>query len=120
MHFIVHILAWEPITNERLTKIMAPFNEAQVFKDVDDNTESWMPVPRPQFTWDYYTPVNENVHHKLEDCFALIAPDGYCMARRWWDGMKWINRSNEFDNFCRQNIHKWAGKAYMVEVDCHA
>ena len=119
MHFIVHVLSFAPITRSKLEQIMAPFDEDRVFKDVNEDTEEWLPVPRPQFTWDYYTIHDEIQWKKPADCFALIAPDGYCIARKWWDGRVRVDREKEFERYCQDNEDKWAGKAYMVEVDCH-
>jgi len=119
MHFIVHILSKAPITRGRLEQIMAPFDEDRVFKDINEDTESWLPITYPQFTWDYYTVHDEILWHDPKDCYAIIAPDGYCIARKWWDGHMRVDREKDFEIFCLQNMDKWAGKCYMVELDCH-
>lgn len=119
MHFCVHILSNEPMTVERLNQIMEPFYEGNVYARLNEENESWMPTPRPQFLWDYWDIQDPIRFHTVSDCYALIDPTGYCIARKWWDGRMLVDRTREFEIYCLEHQDEWVGKVYMVELDCH-
>lgn len=73
---------------------------------------------RPQFDWDHYTIDAPIMFEKPEDCFVIIDPHGYAIARRWWNGSEWVDQNDKFEEFVRNNREKWKGCA-MYEIHYH-
>ena len=106
------------MTFEEIDKIMAPYYEGEVFKYDPEKDEYTEPDPYPQVRWDYYTVADKVMFEKPEDCFVLIDPDGYVIARTWWNGKKHINQKKKFEKFVKANRSKWSG-CRMAELDIH-
>lgn len=122
MHACVHILSRKPLTYEDLRRIMEPYYEENVYPEYEEDAEGQTVVKSiiyPQFKWDYYD-VNEPIRwHNISDCFILIDPDGWCIARKWWNGRKHIDQTLDFEVYIAEHLQEWVGKVYMTELDIH-
>lgn len=113
----------KPLTYSELARIMEPYEEGHIHQGVYD--EQWnqiRPMVHPQFWWDYYDIHEKIIWHNPSDCFALIdltTTDWYCIARKWWNGRENVDQTQAFETYCRNNLPKWNGKTYMIELDIH-
>lgn len=121
-HAIVHLLSKKPMTYADIERIMLPYYEENVFPEYEedeDGNEVVKSIIYPQFHWDYYTIHDEILYHDIADCYVLIDPDGWCIAREWWNGRKLIDQQMDFYNYINEHRQEWNGKVYMVEIDIH-
>ena len=122
MHAIVHLLSKKPLTYQDLERIMAPYDESNVYSEYEedaDGNEIVKSVIHPQFTWDYYTIHDPIMFHDIKDCYVLIDPDGWCIAREWWNGRKYIDQRFDFELYIEEHRREWEGNVYMTELDIH-
>ncbi len=121
-HALVHMLSNKPLTYADVERIMLPYWEGNVFPEYeeDENGEELVQtIIYPQFRWDYYTIQAEVRHKAVADCYVLIDPEGWCIARKWWNGQKWIDQTFDFENYIAEHRHEWEGKVYIIEIDIH-
>ena len=106
MHAIVHLLSKKPLTYQDIELIMAPYDESNVYSEYEedaDGNEIVKSVIYPQFTWDYYTIHDPVIFHDIKDCYVLIDPDGWCIARKWWNGRKHIDQRFDFELYIEEH-----------------
>lgn len=133
MHALVHILSRTPLTYADVEQIMDPYYEGNVYRydEGEDENQEYTEfngqyarikpktVIHPQFTWDYYSIHDPIMYHSIIDCYVLIDPDGWCIARKWWNGQKWIDQTFDFENYIHEHRQEWEGQVYMIEADIH-
>ena len=121
-HAIVHILSRKPMTWADLNRIMEPYYEGNVFppyEEDEDGNEIIKTIIHPQFQWDYFSVHDPILYHDISDCYALIDPDGWCIARKWWNGRKWIDQTLDFEVYINEHRREWEDQVYMTELDIH-
>ena len=118
MHATVHIISREPLEYQQIAEIMEPYCEENVYSFNPETQEYTTPDPYPQFTWDYWDQRDPAMFENPKDCFILIDPDGYCIARKWWNGKTHVDQTKKFEDFCREHGDEWKG-CYLQELDIH-
>jgi len=110
------------MTYADVERIMLPYYEENVYPEYEedeDGHEIVKSIIHPQFTWDYYTIHDEILSHDIADCYVLTDPEGWCIAREWWNGKKLIDQQMDFYNYINEHRQEWNGHVYMVEIDIH-
>ena len=118
MHANLHLITETELIPVMIEAIMEPFYEGNFLMYDKEKDEYIEPDVYPQFRWDYYTVHPKIFYPKIEDCFIIIDPEGRAIARRWWNGKKWIDQNKHFEKFIKKNKRKWKG-CYMLEIDVH-
>ena len=124
MHALVHLITRSELDSEAIEKIMEPFWEEKIFTYNPEKDEYDEPEVRPQFQWDYYTIMPKVMYEKPEDCYVLMdisyveKPDMVVIARKWWNGKKYVDQTKKFEAYVKRNRKKWKG-CWMWEMDIH-
>lgn len=121
-HAIIHLLSRKPVTYADVERIMLPYYEGNLYpeEEYDEDGDTIVKtVIHPQFQWDYYTIHEEILYRNIADCYVLIDPDGWCIARSWWNGRELIDQTFDFENYIQERRREWEGRVYMIEIDIH-
>lgn len=119
MHALIHLITKEKLSYEEIDELMDPYYEEKIFVYDKDKDEYVEPDVYPQFSWDYYRIHDEVLWEKVEDCYIIMdCLDKRSIVRKWWNGQKYIDQTERFESYIKENRPKWKG-CYMYEIDIH-